>query len=744
MSRPLARARFRAFGILAAILSVPAALALESPDPDRIAYIKEITDSSTSQYTINNFRMSRDGSRAVFLVTQTVLDGRGCNAQQLRTIPLSGAPEEIVNQGFTYDTGVGNFCASSLYSIYDISDDGGKVAYFRHGPLPNLTPELVVYDTVLKNELVILTSLPFRSFGLDSTPAADPQNQFGLLRMSGDGSKVFFMNRYGPYGNPGVSGDPGPSGFTIYRVPSLGGAATAVISQSNFASIPGIDVNVGQFLLGQIDVDYGATNLAFGLAQGNGVTAVQLAHVNPSIGAGSAAIIQSIAGGSFTGPSISADGTQLAFTRVNSGNAATDGLFVRAASPVGGLTLVDPGDPVNGRYPTQPFLSGGGQSTSHHYDGSIRWARADGTLLVPASLPAVRTTSAYSAVSSDGSTILMLGAVMPDGNAGFIPTPPVNLVRFQWSGLGDPSISGAEFSPTFHFVRQNSLSPTPEFHKIFFSSFSLNAGTAYTYPFDRLALSTDGIRTGGFNRLGGILDDGAFEGVDAAASDGIFSDGGMRVFDTYLEETITVRLAATSRFRSAAYADLTAPVLPVTAQTSLANVQAGDTAPVSLPNAKITADFASNSQAGQIRGERFDGVPPGLTTSLNEYWRVVGLEQSQFSATLTFEYTEPIGAAPKLAPESDFWLKKSSDSGKTWTFVKPTVNTTANTIVTQNSQSVLGLFGLSEPPPVTSDEIRNYLLGISGLSPAKAAAADLNADGAIDIADLIGWMRQGA
>jgi PKD repeat protein len=542
--------------------TIPIACGAESAPITRRGHFEEITDCATGQYVIESFRMCADGSRAVFYVRQTIEDGRGCLAYQLRVIDTDGANETVVEQGFTYDTGVGNYCANGLYDAYDISDDGGMIAYLRLRDPAELAPEIMVYDVAGASKTSVLQTLPHRAYGETHQVNIDPYAGRPTFVMTGDGTQVFFINGFGPYGSPGSTGEPGPSGFTVYRVFTDGlTVPAAVYTSADLATTPGVSVSAMYVVAsgGWLAVDRTGSLLLVPVG-GSFPSANPPKHtlkMNPGTGAASAEVFLDFIGLGLSGPALSSDGLTAVFARSGSAEPGLNGLFARGIHAGDPEVLLD----AKLRWATNPAVSGDGTAVVHNVDqggGSspaLLYAAADGSILLPLTEPIVFTRFDYGAISENGARVVFCGAVK--GATIFEPLTNFNLVRMDWDSDAEPRIDGIAAEPELTVLRTTIFDYEPPLNTHYYTVSGTALAGMYTYPFNNDASVPGG--TSRFHVNGGILDNGIFGG-DAVAGDGIFTEDGLFITSEAVEAPLKLRAGVTTRAGRASFVDAVVPL----------------------------------------------------------------------------------------------------------------------------------------------------------------------------------------
>ena len=554
----------------------PATFGSESAPIVRRGYFEEITDCVGGNYVIESFRMSADGSRAVFYVRQTVEDARGCFAHQLRIIDTDGANETLVEQGFTYDTGVGNYCANGLYNAYDISDDGRTIAYVRLRGPGDLAPEIMVYDAATAAKTSLVQTLTHRSYGETHQVDIDPPGNLQNFTMTGDGTQVFFVNTFGPYGEPGASGEPGPSGFTVYRVYTDGSGAEAVYASADLATTPGVDGSAIYVVAGGgwLAVDKTGSLLLLPVG-GNFPSANPPKHVlklNPAAGAASAEVFLDFIGLSLSGPSLSGDGLTAVFARGGSADPALNGLFAKGTDTDDAEVLLD----ARLSWSANPAVSGDGTAVVHNVDlggGSspaLRYAPTGGTLLLPLTEPVVFVRYDYGAISEHGDRVLFCGAVK--GASVYEPLTHFDLVRFDWNWDAQPRVDTIDAYPELTLLRTTITDYEPPVNTHYYTVSGTALAGMYSYPFNHDASVPGG--TSRFHVNGGIPDDGEYRG-DEVAGDGVFTENGLFVTSEEVEAPLKLRAGVTTTAGKASFADTEIPLrnkVPTVADFSAAPV----------------------------------------------------------------------------------------------------------------------------------------------------------------------------
>ncbi len=335
----------------------------------RKGYFKELTDSESDSFDIYNFRMAADGSKVVYF-------GWTGSYTQLWVINGDGTSDTLVEQAEQHQ--------GLLNGLYDISDDGSKIVYFRYTSIADPTPELVVYDVGTMARTQILKLIPVSNWGTPDLWVVKPQNDGNFLRLTGDGTKVFFINEFGP-----VHGSPS-SWHTIYRVNTDGTGLTSVLESVNIQLISGVGADTYSVTPweGEIATDYTGSKFAVPLTGSNAETVLVTMNGDGS----NPTVIQDVRDGTFYGPAMSGDGTKIVYSRNDTTDLADTGIFVTGPSLPQSPVRVEPN---SGYWGVFPEISSDGGSVVYNFDlggGSspaIRWANAAGTSRLPVTHPTV-------------------------------------------------------------------------------------------------------------------------------------------------------------------------------------------------------------------------------------------------------------------------------------------------------------------------------------------------------------------
>jgi len=548
------------------LASVLAAAAEQAGILRRGSY-QEITNSIASGYAIQEFRVSGDGSRVVFRVTEQVTDGTTNCAnmrQQIRVIDASGANERVIFQGFTWRNNF-NVCQTSLNDQYDISHDGSLVAIMHQETPSNPRWLLSIQEVDTGAMATVLITLPYRAFGESSLQNLAPYGGNSYFKLSGDGSRLFFVNNFGPYGPPGNTGEPEASGMTIYAVSTDGGGAVPLLSNSQLQLIPGVTSSAVNVVGdgGYFGTDETGSWLA-AFAGGNFPSANParyLFRLDPAIpGPGGATVLLDLGNHRISGVSVSRDGARFVYALYATGDEMTDGIFVQdSAMLFSPIRLSRPGSQINR---ANPRMSADGTSVSYNIDigggssSTIRWAATDGALRMPMSEPSTRAVNRLSGISGDGHTVFYMGAVMP--NVSNAPLPAVNLIRASWvpAVRKSPAVITLTATPELTLLRQSIFDNTQLLRTYYYHATGSGLQSMYSFPYNQLAERETLVR--GNHYLGGIKDDGVFDG-DAAANDGIYTDAGLTADIALEDDIVTLRAAVSTNLGTSAFTDFAIP-----------------------------------------------------------------------------------------------------------------------------------------------------------------------------------------
>ena len=670
---------------------------------------KEITDSFSNAYSFNtpsaeqnNFTVSRDATRAAYLVTQGVMDARGCFAQQLITSQTDGTNERLIEQGFTYNDGSGNNCAGNLFPLIDISDDGSQIVYLRLNNDTDLAPQIILYDTNSQLKTILLEQLPHETNGGATIRNIEPVITTGQLKISGDGARVFFTNQFGPF----EAGFNTPSGTTIYQVTTVAPTASALFSETDIAAVSTIAPNAAKMMTSNpLATSTDGTKLLATIADATAIAPENLLLLDTTqTGSDAASVLLTLTDQIISGATIDGSGNRIAFSRTDTTNTENSGVFVKAALTNGEELLIDAGaQPAT--TPDTPQISKDGKSISYNYQpaGSqptIRWAEIRTNNRLPVSLPASRALTKHTIISENGTSIFYLGAIMPDGNFDTSIAPPTNIIRFDWNPTGgSPAVAAITGSPSILLTKPASTTqPAPIIPTWSYSATGDNLSGMYSWPYID-AQNINDITVQGFHPQGLILDDGIFDG-DLFPTDGIFTDTNIGTTPTLQSNSFTVRAAVATQNRTAACADFLVTVLPTPALSLTQTIPADNPGSIQFTSAGVTLEFTNNTMEDNLHLQQFTSPPPGLQDSLGEFWRIAGL-RSPFSATITFKYDDAKLNAAGIDPLT-MLLLKSTDSGKTWQTIQSTIDTDNKTIATAQPQTSLSLWTIAPAPSTTA------------------------------------------
>jgi Tol biopolymer transport system component len=491
----------RFFGFLSLVLCI-FLTAILAPDAGadqegailRKGFFKEITDAEASNIDIQSFRTSGDGSRVVFFGWD------GAN-HSLWVVDGDGQNNTLIETSFQW---------LSLYrGLMDISDDGSTIVYIRLSSSGDTTPEVTAYDVATMAKTTLLKQVLVSSYGTPENWNIEPQEYDGVTRLSGDGSKFFFINRFGPIWGPPWSG------FTLYSVNTDGSGFAPVFEAREIQSIPGIGADTTSLVpwQGELAVDGDGSTIALAMSGSWGETDLVVMGGDGS----NPLVIQDIRDGTFYGPSLDAAGAKIAYARGGTVTAITTGTFVSNTGLPNNPVQVDP---ASGYWSVYPHISTDGGSVVYNFDlggssvPSIRWAKADGSQRLPATHNVIQEKSAKAMVATGGTTVFTLASTsrypldfkeimrLDFGSTSFLNMPEVVSV----TGSPDMSVAVPESPYTFYYNATGS-----------------NLREMFSFPFtdDPGLLSFSGF--GGFNTNGYLYDDGATNG-DVSAGDNIFTD----------------------------------------------------------------------------------------------------------------------------------------------------------------------------------------------------------------------------
>jgi len=491
----------RFFGFVSLVLCV-VLIAIPAPDADadqegailRKGFFKEITDAEASNFDIQSFRASGDGSRVVYFGWD------GAN-HSLWVIDGDGQNNTLIETSFQW---------LSLYrGLMDISDDGSTIVYIRLSSSGDTTPEVTAYDVATMVKTTLLKQVTVSNYGTPENWNIEPQEYDGVTRLSGDGSKFFFINRFGPIWGPPWSG------FTLYRVNTDGSGFAPVFEAREIQSIPGIGADTTSLVpwAGELAVDSDGSTIALAMSGSWGETDLVVMGGDGS----NPVVIQDIRDGAFYGPSLDAAGAKIAYARGGTATAMTTGTFVSNTGLPNNPVQVDP---ASGYWSVYPHISTDGGSVVYNFDlggssvPSIRWAKTDGSQRLPATHNVIQERSAKAMVATGGTTVFTLASTsrypldfkeimrLDFGSTPFSNMPEVVSV----TGSPDMSVAVPESPYTFYYNATGS-----------------NLREMFSFPFtdDPDLLNFPGF--GGFETNGYLYDDGATDG-DVTSGDNIFTD----------------------------------------------------------------------------------------------------------------------------------------------------------------------------------------------------------------------------
>jgi hypothetical protein len=506
------------------LLVTPIAGADEDAVILRRGFFTEITDTESGLFDIYTFRMSGDGTRVAYF-------GYNGTNTELRVIDGDGSNDTLVEEAEQY--------WGLMKGQYDISDDGSTIVYFRYTSIADPTPELVVYDVATMARTQILKTVPVSHYGAPENWVVEPQEDPKLIRLSGDGSKVFFVNRWGP-----VFGVPYFSGATIYSINTDGSGLTAVFEADNIKSIPGIGVDTTALGIweSEIATDYTGSKLVVPMSGSWGETDLVVMNGDGS----NPTVIQDVRDGAFYGAAMSADGTKIVYSRGGTALPEDTGIFVTGPGLPQNPVRVEPN---SGYWWVYPEISTDGGSVVYNFDqggGSspaIRWANASGSRRLPISYLIVAAHSAKAMVAEGGQTMFMLGTTSRSGYK--------ELMRFDFTTtpfVGMPRVDSVSGSPDM------SIGNGEGYYTFFYSTTGSNLREMYAFPFTDDPAELYFSYFGGFANWGYLYDDGS-TGGDATAGDGIFTDDGVYLNTAPPVEIFTVRAGVASDDGVAAFAD---------------------------------------------------------------------------------------------------------------------------------------------------------------------------------------------
>lgn len=663
--------------------------------------VQRITDMATRDHRVVNFRVSRDLSTAILLVSELAEDPRGCGGegavsgfrQSLWKLDLETGQFALVEQGYTYDTGVGNFCATSIIPVFDISDDGGTIVYARLGQADRL-PDLMVNRNGSSN--ILLEELPQTSWGELNYPNVDPSYTIEGFEISGDGDWLYFINSFGPQGaDTGIN----PDGRTIYRVSTNSSAAAKILSNADLAGLGLNPVPVevsgssgrlaapydGSFVLSAVGGSFPSANRFTHLLKLTPAAEPQIVLTRPAESEVT-----------FIGPSITPDGQRIAFVWTPwTAQPEGAGVFLYDLESANPPMLIDPGLPF--RQPGSIHLSSDGSSTIQFYDLAGRYLHrmsyAAENIIDIATYPMIQVAWGHQAwLGASGDQAVFLGNIRHDGIDTDYSFEDLHLLdrSAKRSTVAAPAVGGMTAAPRAVMVKDPTLAGLLIHHHEFTAS-DPDLGAVYTVSINR----SDGSPQEGGGAPGtssdyGLLDDGAWDGVDEAAGDGIFTEGGIWVRDSFMGDVVTYRFAATTE-DSASYLDFDIPVLPTTDFYQQRFVSGREDFEETFDNTGVMMHFNTNSSNMSVLVQHIPGVPFELPGGLSEHWLITQLNPSTFQAILQFTYND----GNLRASESDLLLYRSETGTAPWALVPAVVDPENNTVTTEGAQSSFSFWAIA-------------------------------------------------
>ncbi len=489
-------------GVVVAVVCIAIAstgFADEEAYIERRGFFKEITDAESKGLTIQTFRASGDGSRVAYFGWNAAL-----SQHELWVVDADGQNDTLVERSYEWE--------SLYFGRYDISHDGSTIAYLRKEP-PGGTPQLVVHDVGTATTTPILDALPVSNYGTPETWNLDPRLGLNQFRISGDGSRVCVLNYYGP-----VYGPTDWSGATYYRVESDGAGASVAIETLDIQSIPGINADANS--LGQISVNSDGSKVAFAAYNAGSARPLNLVVMDGD-GSNPTVLLDTNWDGNFYGPSMSDNGTRIAYARGGTTLPDDTGTFVTNAGLPQNPVQVDAG---SGYWGVDPHLASDGSAVTYNFDlgggssPSIRWARGDGTQRLPLTVGLFHTIGATSMVAAGGQRVFMIGTTQ-----GAVPGVS-EILRFDFGSTpfpGIPTVTSVSGSPDM------TVNLNDGYYTFSMTTTGGNPREMFTIPFtdDPAVLVFNGF--GGFYYgFHGLLDNGT-SGGDPVAGDGVFTNDGV-------------------------------------------------------------------------------------------------------------------------------------------------------------------------------------------------------------------------
>lgn len=531
-------------------------IAQDALTPLRRGLLYEVSDRSTNAYHVtmhtgsDTWRMSADGETIAYW-----FEPDDYSFEAYRIVNVETGVTRTIDEGPRapdYD--------SLLTEMFDLSDDGKTLAYvLAHGTGTGNAKQIVVYDVDTDQRFLLPTQVLVQAEPGEPAELADLRIQFGSAHfcLSGDGTRVFFLNRFGPYWG---TDDFDASGFTVYTIPTDGSEpATPVLSQRQMKLIPGIHEHAEELYAANCwsDTDYTGSKLTIPVGRLSIVGANPLHILLASLGKGGSSVeimLNSNEKG-LSGGSLSSDGSMTAYSRYYFEDAANNGVFVAPVDGSAPSVTVDPGVPQYGHYGQRPRISGDGSAVVYfhpHSTGGVFWGKSDGSL--------TRNVSYYISdypdnelyISYDGSSVCYYG-ILTDR----VRDPRyAEVLHFVWKDATDTSVApyvpGATMEPFAELLRTPGVSPTIPY-TIRFTPVGSDLGCAVNFPMDNYGRIPDGAN--GF----------ADYFFDSKQADGIFEDEFIWAHTSLVLDSIEVRTGITATQGIATFMDASVPVRdPVT------------------------------------------------------------------------------------------------------------------------------------------------------------------------------------
>ncbi|MBI4557345.1 MAG: hypothetical protein HY706_07170 [Candidatus Hydrogenedentes bacterium] len=592
--------------LLLLVLHAAILRAQEIPTVVNSGAFRTLTIGVSDGYLVSHLLMSADGSHVAYTTHPSLQNF----INDLRVRNTDGSNEQVI---FTNDP----IAVPRLFENFDISDDGSVVVYAVNTEL-GFRGELWVFDTSTGVASLLLRDVPHSSFGIESQKQIEVQPGLGLFALSGDGTSLYFLNRFGPQGS-NSDGIP-PSGFTVYRVSVPGGQAEPVFETADLASVPGISPSAVELIAagGQIASDFTGSVVMIPVG-GASASANPPVHVLRVVsGTAGAEIVLNLAGSRFTGPSLSGDGTMMAVARFG-GDLEPEGLFIMNADGTGTPLVLDRGIFEFGRWPTNPALSKSGNAVAHRMSTpggpSVRWAPTNTVAPRPISQNGVFAADREVTISQDGSRVAFIGGVADDVNFG-----ATQVVIFDWTGpakVNASNISSVTVSPSVELVRQDLISPVIR-TTFSFGVNGLDAAGIRTFVYNSRGISEPGVSGLGFV-FSLLRDDG--QGGDQTAGDGQIDDTDIWANASVVDDVLTGRGMVIGNNGTAGFVDFNLSVRdPIAPVASFLVDPASGAAP-------LTVTF-TNTSTGDFHISRWDFNNDGNFDATNPV------------APITFQYTE--------------------------------------------------------------------------------------------------------